>query len=44
MDPDTSKLTSQQLKASDVNKDGVVKATDYVLIKNYIMSGTQISL
>ena len=30
--------------AADVNKDGKISAGDYVLIKNYIMKGTEFSL
>ena len=33
------KLSGAYAKAADVNKDGNVKATDYMLIKNYIMKG-----
>ena len=44
MTPEASKLDQFQKKAADINKDKNIKASDYVLIKNYIMSGTQIKL
>ena len=37
-------LENAQQKAADVNKDGMIKASDYVLIKNYIMYGQSINL
>ena len=36
-------LTGAYLKAADVNKDGNIKASDYVLIKNYIMGSFNIN-
>ena len=34
--------TEREKKAADVNKDGKISPTDYVLIKNHIMYGTEI--
>ena len=36
-------LSDASLKAADVNKDGSIKASDYVLIKNYIMGSYTIT-
>ena len=36
------KLEGNQVLAADVKKDEQVKASDYVLIKNYIMKGNSI--
>ena len=41
---EASTLTDLQLKASDVNNDGNVRATDYMEIKNYIMGVSPINL
>ena len=39
---DVKKLTSYELEAADVNRDGKILATDYVKIKNHIMEVSKI--
>ena len=34
--------TDKEKQAADVNQDGRISPTDYVLIKNHIMNGTEI--
>ena len=38
-----SSLSGVYMEAADINKDGNVKATDYVKIKNHIMGTGNIS-
>ena len=38
MNPKNNPLNNLQFQAADMNGDGQIKASDYVLIKNYIMN------
>ena len=40
----TSTLSNEEKEAADVNRDGNIKATDYMKIKNYIMGTSSITL
>ena len=44
MNPENNKFSDVKIKAADLDKNGTIKASDYVLIKNYIMYGTEIQL